>query len=526
MTKKGNYNKRLFSLISILVSIFVYTGAIAIYFYANGWRLGDTTQPFIKTGVLTVESEPFLANLYVNGKEKGKTPKSVSLPIGVYDVSLYKSGYIEWRKNIEIKEQKSTPVYPWLIKEQIEKQQNFILQGKKYINSWINEYDSHIYFLVNEYIPETLIYRYSLYRFDTNTAFWDMASNPRVVLTFDLAVEPNIEISLSPNGLYGVLTIIDTTATKYYLLDSTKSSSLDTLTELYLSVFSSYSMTWSKNNQYLIFESSQDLISFDITKQTRYLLIKKVEGNEYIWNTDQQGFFYKIDVNPEYQLDDVNAYILVQQQMDGSAPNTIIRDLFFQKNQDYILRYMQDTGDGKYLPFTNSPESTKSVGKIKGFVVNQDAKGVFIQSDISSYWYSIDSKKYYLVSPYFSELIEFSHDNYKLLFKDIQGYSVFTFEKENGDHTAQIGAKRIDGLDQNISNVNWLFNSLNISYIQDKTMYIADKEGENKTKILDSTDTNIFQIVTPSAEKIVTLSLGQETEGGIRDISINSYLIH
>lgn len=526
MTKKGDNNKRLFSLISILASIFLYTGAIAIYFYANGWRLGDTSQPFIKTGVLTVESEPFMANLYINGKEKGKTPKSVSLPIGIYDVSLYKSGYVEWRKNIEIKQQKSTPVYPWLIKEEIEKQENFLLQDKKYINSWINEYESHMYFLVNEYIPETQVYSYSLYRFDTNTAFWDMASNPRVVLTFDLTVQPNIEILLSPNGLFGVLTIIDSTATNYYLLDFTKSSTLDTLTGLNFSTFSSYSMTWSKNNQYIMFESPQDLISFDITRQTKHLLLRKVEGNDYIWNTDQQGFFYKIESNPEYELDGVYSYILVQQQMDGSSPNTIIKDLFFQKNQDYILKYTQDTGEGKYLPFTNSPESTKSVGKIKGFVVNQEAKGVFIQTDISSYWYSIDSKKYYLISPYFSELIAFSPDNYKLIFKDIQGYSVFTFEKEDGDHTAQIGAKRIDGLDENISNINWLFNSLNISFIKDKTMYIADKEGDNKTKILDSTDTNIFQIITSSAEKLVTLSLGQETDGGIRDVSISSYIIH
>lgn len=525
--KKADYNKKLFSLISILASIFVYTGAIAIYFYANGWRLGDTNQLFIKTGVLTVESDPFLANLYIQGEEKGRTPKSVSLPIGEYKISVYKSGYHEWIKQVEIKEQKSTPVYPWLVREDIQKEQNFLLQGKKYINSWADEHDSHIYFLVNEFTPLNQVYRYSLYRFDTNTAFWDMSSNPRVVLTFDSTYEPSVEIQLSPNGLLGVLTIVSPETTKYYLLDSTKSSTLNTLTELNLSVFSSYSMTWSRNSQYLMFDSESDLISFDITKQTRYLLLKKVEGKEYIWNTDSDGFFYKLDINPEYQLEeDIYSYLLIQQQMDGSGPKTLVTDLFFQKNQDYILRYREDTGDGKYSPFTNSPESTKSVGKIKAFVVNQDAKGIYIKTDTSSYWYNIDNKRYYLVSPYSADLVDFSHDDYKLLFRNEKGYEVFTFQKEDGDHTAIIGSKRIEGVGTDISTVKWLSNSLNLWYIKEKSMYFADKDGENKIKILNETDTNIYQSINSSREKIITISVGPENENGGKDVSINSYILH
>jgi len=525
--KKADYNKKLFSLISILASIFVYTGAIAIYFYANGWRLGDTNQLFIKTGVLTVESDPFLANVYVKGEDKGRTPKSVSLPIGEYKISVYKSGYHEWVKNVEIKEQKSTPVYPWLVKEDIKKEQNFLLQGKKYINSWIDQYDNHIYFLVNEYLAQNQIYRYSLYRFDTNTAFWDMGSNPRTVLTFDTISEPIVEIQLSPNGLLGVLTIVSPEVTKYYLLDSTKSSTLNNLMELNLSVFSSYDMTWSRNNQYLMFDSESDLISFDITKQTRYLLLKKVEGKEYIWSTDSDGFFYKLDINQEYQLeDDIYSYILIQQQMDGSAPKTLVTDLFFQKNNDYILRYREDTGDGKYSPFTNSPESTKSVGKIKTFFVNQNAKGIYIETDTSSYWYNVNNKRYYLISPYSADLVDFSHDNYKLIFKNEKGYGVFTLQKEDGDHTTVIGSEEIKDAEKDISTIKWISNSLNIWYTKGKSMYIADKDGENSIKILENIDTNIYQGITSSREKIITLSVGQENEDGSKDISINSYILH
>jgi len=524
--KKSDYNKKLFSLISILASIFVYTGAIAIYFYANGWRLGDTNQLFIKTGVLTVESDPFLANLYINDKEKGRTPKSVSLPVGTHDVSLYKSGYIEWRKSIEIKEQKSTPIYPWLIKEDIKQEQQFLLQGKKYINSWMSEHDTHSYFLVNEYIPDSLIYRYTLYRFDINTAFWDMGSNPRIVLTFDTMTEPVVELKLAPNGLLGVLTLVSPESTKSYLLDSSRSSTLDTLSELNISVFSSYSMTWSKNNQYLMFESKDDLISFDITKQTRYLLIKNLPDTEYIWSTDEQGYFYRLQKNMEYALNTVYSYTLTQQQMDGSSPKDIITDLFFQKDTNYIFPYREDTGNGKYTPFTNSPESTKSVGKIISFTVNQTAKGIYIKTETSSYWYNTSEKKYYLISPYSSDLIQFAQDNYKLLFKNEKGYSVFTFYKEEGDHTVLIGSKEIKGLESGISDINWVSNSLNVWYIKGNNMFVSDIDGDNEVKILDETDKNMYQTITQSKENIVTLHIAESQENGTNDITIYTYHIY
>jgi hypothetical protein len=521
--KKNDYNKKLFSLISVLASIFVYTGAIVIYFYANGWRLGNSNQLFIKTGVLTVESTPFLASLYVDGETKGRTPKSVSLPVGTHRVSLSREGYTEWIKDVEIKEQKSTPIYPWLIKEKMEEEEIFSLEGKKYVNSWMNSDSTHIYILTNEYLTDTLLYRYTLYRFDISTAFWDISSNPRVVLTFDVSQEPKVEMSLSPNGQFGILTLINTDTTNYYILDSTKSSTLETLSQVNLAPFSSYKMTWSNNSQYLIFESEEDLISFDITKQTTYLLIKKVKGEEYIWNTDRQGNFYKLEPNPEYlSYDNIYSYVLIQTQMDGSEPNTILKDLHFQKNQEYILRYQQDTGSGKYLPFTNSPGSTKSVGKVTKIVVNQEAKGIYIQTNISSYWYSIELGKYYLVSPYPSELVSFAPNNESFIYKDQTGYNIFRFIKEEGDHTVEIGSKTIKDIPSEAFNMRWLSNSLNLSYIHDNVMYVVDIDGENKVEILTGTDSNIFQCINPSSDKVFTLSVSVNETLNTNSISIRS----
>ena len=525
--ERDGYNKKLFSIISILASIFVYTGAVVIYLYANGWRLGNSNQLLVKTGVLTVQSSPSSADVYVDDNKKGRTSKSVSLPIGVHTVSVKKNGHFEWKKDVEIKEQKSTPIYPWLIKEDISNEEVFSLKDRKYINSWISNNRDYIYILVNQHLPENLIYRYTLYRFDINTAFWDIATNPRVILTFDSAQEPIIEILLAPNGTLGVLTIINTDNTTNYLLDATKGSTLDALSLLNINDFSAYKISWAQNSQYLMFESDTDIIAFDINKQTRYLLIRKVQGNNYIWDTDKQGFFYKIEVNPEYTQDEnINAYLLTQSQMDGTESKLILSDLFFQKNQDYIIKYQKDTGSGKYLPFTNSPESTKTVGKITDFLVNQDANGIYIKTDLASYWYDIELKKYYLISPFVSELIEFSPDNRKLIFKDQNGFSVFTFKKEDWDHTIDIGAKLIINMAGSAVNIHWLFNSLNISYIEDNVMYICDIEGENKIAVLQDMELALIQTVSSNGEKITTLSVSPIEQTGLYNITVNLYTIH
>lgn len=525
--KKDDYNKKLFTIISILASVFVYSGAIAIYFYANGWRLGSTNQLFVKTGVLTIESDPFLANIYIDENSKGRTPKSISLPVGVHNISVSRSGYNVWKKNIEVKEEKLTPIFPWLIKKDIEENQPFSLQDISYVNSWRSKESGQMYFLAKEYLSDTLLYRYSLYRFDSNTAFWDNSSHPRVVLTFELPQEPKIEMLLSPNGQYGVITLISPNSTDWYILDATKTSTLDTLTKVNLESLSSYSMTWSNNNRYLMFESNEDLISFDISKHTRSLLIKKLPNEEYLWTTDNHGYFYKLEQNKEDDTDQpYYSYLLIQTQMDGSEPDTLLTDLYFQKNQEYIIRYQDDTGSGKYLPFTSSPESTKSVGKLTYFTVNQDANGIYLETEFASYWYNIELAKYYLISPFKSKLLSFAPNNESLLFKDEAGFNIFRLYKEEGDHTVEIGTKVLETVSPTLSEIFWLSNSINLGYIQDDQMSIVDIDGENKAVVLENTKTFISHTFNSSSNKIFTLSVEPGATEGVNNVLIMSYTIH
>lgn len=524
--KDTKSDKSILSIISLFASILVFAGALFIYFYSNGWRINPFDRSVLKTGVLTVESEPFLADIYIDEELKGRTPKSMSLPVGIYSVRVHRDGYRDWNKDVEVKEEKSTPIIPWLIREEITKESVFTLKSEEYIKSWINETADHMFVLTSIVNTSTKAYTYKLWKYDINTTFWDLSPNPEVVLTVESKIPQTLDLLLSPNGQLAVLTLNNGTTTKKYSLDTNLTSTLSDLDVLPIDAFSSHKISWSKDNKYLMFESEDELISYDWERGTRYLLFRKAGEAKYLWATDEQGYFYSIESNPDF-VDNVNvyAYILNQTEMDGSTPKVLINDLFFQKNIEYIKTYQADTTDIKYTFFKNSPESTKSVGDITQMRINQTAKGIYISTDQASYWYSMDEKKYILISPYPSTFMGFSNDNLKLIFKDMNGYGVFTFDKDDGDHTMSLGVEMVKNINSDATNVKWLSNSSHIYFIEDNTLYIADKDGDNKTVVLNDIDQTVFTGITYSKENVFTLTV-TTSETDPDSINIDRYLIH
>lgn len=501
--KKNRYITQILSTLGFLAIV---GGTIAIYFYSNGWRLDPFKQEFIKTGVLTVESNPSSANILVNGSNKGRTPKSINLPIGNYSVLVEREGYVTWSKEITIKEEKSTPVFPWLVKNDFTKQNFYTLTGEKYIDSWEDKNPSNnIYFLTQKYDELTLLYRYTIYQYDINRAFWDLSPNPKVTFTYDSTTEVNISIDLAPNGQVAILTLKTELGSTEYIWDISRIGSIENMVKLDLTMLSGYTRSWAKSSDYLLLESDKEIVSFNLDRGTKSILLRKLDGQKYIWNTDEQGFFYILEENKENLDLTVFEYNLNQSELDGSNTKILIADIFLQKDIEYLSEYREDSSKVKYIPFKNSPESTKSVSDIENFSVNQSAKGVYISTVESSYWYDMDSDMYIIVSPYPTTLIDFSYDKMKFLFQDSIGYGVFTFEKANGDHTVSIGSKYINSL-ENTKDIQWLSSSNNLYYTKDNTLYLIDKDGDNNTKMLDTTN-YIYTGFNYTKENIYTFSV-------------------
>ena len=196
----------------------------------------------------------------------------------------------------------------------------------------------------------------------------------------------------------------------------------------------------------------------------------------------------------------------------------LFRSLYLQNDTTFIDQYRST--DFAFGFFTNSPENTQTIGEITNFVVNQDVDGIFIKTTEASYWYDMTIGKYLTISPYPVDIVEFSADEDKLLIKTPTEYQIFVFDKEEGDHTITIGTHYIENINiDQITQINWLSNSSYIQYAEDNFIYIADKEGENKTPILSFEDI-LYWTVRNSRDKLITIV---NTEEGF---TITSYLIH
>ncbi len=85
----------------ILFAIFlcILIGVIA---YARGYRFNFNEGKVTSTGILSVNSSPRAAKVFVNGELKGATDINLTLPYGQYTVEVKKDGYSSWKKQIAL----------------------------------------------------------------------------------------------------------------------------------------------------------------------------------------------------------------------------------------------------------------------------------------------------------------------------------------------------------------------------------------------------------------------------------------
>ena len=491
---------------SIIATFTVYSVSLLIFLYVQGWRIDFRDQSFKQVGVLTVESSPSAATIYVNGENKGRTNKSTTLDVGSYNITVSKDGYFDWNKEVTIYEEKSTPVYPYLIKNKFESEEIYKsdLTLEKY---WSDIHKNHLIMLLKNENYYTLVH------YDINSGFWSLNSTPTTILTINSTEEEqiaDIDLLLSPSGQKAVLEIITPESSSKYIIPTTRASSFSSILEtpLNLDQFPNYNISWSEDENYLILDSDTEVLSYDINKDVKNLILKKSNPLD-VWSTDKDGLLY-IFKNVEYEDKNVSKYTLYQYNIDGSGETEVIDAVYFQNNPEYIENFRENDFDFSF--FTNSPDCTQTIGKITDFAVRNEVQGLYIKTTESTYWYDITTGKYITIYPYPSDLVEFSLDGYKILLKTPSEYIVFIFDKEEGDHTVSIGSKKIKNMDFDlVKSIGWLSNSRYIQYEEDSLINIADMEGDNKIELISSENVK-FWSVTSSTKELITVTTPEDNE--------------
>ncbi|KUK77435.1 MAG: WD40-domain containing protein [candidate division WS6 bacterium 34_10] len=502
-------------LTSVLATFAIYTGALLIFLYVQGWRIDLLDQSIKQVGVLTVDSSPSQANIYVNDQHKGRTAKSTTLDVGTYDVRVSREGYYDWNKKIKIVEEKSTPVSAYLIRTEFEEET--VSQSDLTLdNYWVDQNNNHLLMLLNDGLSLRLLHH------TINTGFWTLNSTPLTILEIDNDIEEPIiqlDLQLSPSGEKAILQIITETTDSKYVIPTTRISQYEEIitTPLPLAEFSNYTLSWAKDENFLLLESDTDVISYNLERNTKHLLYRKVDDLD-IWSTDEDGYFY-IFRNNTSEDENVLTYSLEQYNLDGSGKTIIIPNVYFQSNKEFINSYRGS--DFQFSYFTNSPENTQTIGEITDFIVKQDLTGIYIKTTDATYWYNSTTGKYITVSPYPADVIQFSPDGDKVLINSQGNYKVFILDKEEGDHTVTIGTHPINNLNSDlVKRIHWLSNSRYFQFEEDNFIYISDIDGDNKTPLMESEGIT-YWTVTSSRENLITLTESEDT-----GVVITSYTIH
>lgn len=93
--------RRLLFFISTTVFLAV---APLVILYAMGYRTVATNVDPIPVGVVLIETFPRRADVLVNNREVGKTPRAIpNIPAGNVHIALTKEGYVTWEKTVPVK---------------------------------------------------------------------------------------------------------------------------------------------------------------------------------------------------------------------------------------------------------------------------------------------------------------------------------------------------------------------------------------------------------------------------------------
>lgn len=492
-------------IISTLSSILVVSFAFILFLLAKGYRVNLTDQTISKTGAISVKTYPTNALLYIDNKEMGRTPESRVLETGNHSIRIEKEGYHFWEKDITIPEDKTTIITPWLILEENKKFTVWNSQ-KEAINFWVNENEDIALILLKE--PEG---RYSLWKYKIERSMWEILNNPMKIWE---STDPNITLLLSPDGNYALLTTLTESGKASFLVNTSTSFTPAINNKIELTGLEESSIQWASDNKHLLFDSATSLLSYNITDRLMYTIFTKENTtSNYIWTTTNDGFLYLISENSQPE-DTTYNYSIETVSLDGVKGEPILKNIYMQKDEKYIEYYR--TQKNLFIPFTNSPENTQTVGTINEIQVNKQAKGILLTSTVASYWYSISDSKYLAISHHPSKLLNFGGDGKRLLLKTKEDLYVFTFDKESLDHTEEIGLKLVPNIKIE-DKPKWISNSKHFSFVKDGVINISESDGENSVKTLSIDNINFFTI-KKSRDNILTF---EKDEQGF--FNINEY---
>jgi hypothetical protein len=335
-----------FSLIFVLA--FLAAGTFFIYYYSKGYRIDIITREIEKTGVITVETTPRRATIFLNGEEKGKSPKAITgLEEGEHTVLIQKDGYQDWVMNVTVLAEQSIPVEATLFYSE----PNIELISIEDIPEYMID---QIFFDENNQIAiftvlqenESLL---QVWGYPINRRFWELETNPYLITEFYISdINPEsttplvnsaeYDIHISPNSQRAFLTTKIEDVDYYFIFYTDRFISSPTEIED-IRYTGSISPTWSNDSQYLMFSKNNELRTINIDSLVQTVISSKSEDQNFIWTSTDTSQIYYLE-----QFE--NDYSVVRIRATGNNKSTVLENVISLNE----LSYTENTESSSHIP--------------------------------------------------------------------------------------------------------------------------------------------------------------------------------
>lgn len=493
-------SKSILTFITGILSIsFVLVGTIGVVLYTQGYRFNFQEGTVKQTGVLSIESNPIRADIFVDGTKVGKTPDTVgNLEPGIHTVQVSYDGYITWTKNVEIIAEKSTPVYAHLFTKT--PQQNEVMSLDDSIVNTITSSESQDIFVITERATSTIEKTYKIWKYNTKPPFWE-TNNPVLVFDADFSVDQTITVLPSPDGRYIVSEISDETGNHVKtLISDTRNSNLAG-TELPNSIDTiAQGIFWNNNSVDLIIETSELLMSVSIPDFTQNVIGAKTEITG-AWYTDETGDFYYIkEVLDEEELAEIKkngpdgdsydytfSHYNLLRDTNTSTPDIVLEGIITNKTTVGL-----DKDDSNLqTTFKTTIESTRFVGKITDIYVNSEDRIAIITTDKATYLADLSTQvtnypEFTLISIGKASQFKLAPDNEKLLYlNEDKDLYMFVYDKEEANHTITLGSHLVAELETVPQFIQWHKSSEAVLFENENEIWTADLDGDNLNSLIE-----------------------------------------
>lgn len=424
---------------NILTPIIIVAGTILVILFSKGWRIDIKEKAVVNTGILDIISDPKGATLFLDGKNKGKTPIVIdSLPSGKYKAELRKDNYSSWQKEVEIAEGNVLKIETNLFDENTKLSQSSDIVLEKIIFS--------------ESGGEALLVSLR----NGNQGIWKVKLDPSVLFLkksltkianlyepgfYDL-LKSDYDINISPNFTKAIITIRESD-------DSPKRSFLFNLLSLE-SEFKEVSeflittdIKWSKNDKYVLFGTDSSLYSLNTETFEKSIITERNFENLWTLSYDKIYFAYFDPIN--------NSNSIFSANFDGTKREKIIIDDF-------------------------------SINETSLIWINSEYETLLMNDKAAIYKFDLKSKE---IQKIFDDsnvtFVNISPNQRYLLFKQNDENNFFTYDFEY--------SKLSDPFDIPTKNLIWTPNSLKLFY------RYTNQEGINILGSVDPDGSNEYELL-------------------------------